>query len=134
MNPKEHLIAAIEQHPTLGRGGFGKTPDEHVRFLASITEIDVRSFVAMCSWLSQCRRTKTIRRHATSYALKHRATNLDDPQGIFLAAVIHLGIPFELTGFPGGSVYLAIGSRLPPDITPRVNERATMTEPVLSSV
>lgn len=119
---KVDLLNAIEKEPMLTNFGIGilsTTPRNERKGTFQKERESLKNnfeqFQVCCEWLSLCRRRKTINSQ-TSYGLKHKlekhfgkyVTN-----GAFIAAVIHLDIPYKIT--PGRpNIEVALSSSLPP--------------------
>lgn len=128
---RDDLRKAFEVEPTLTDFGMGiyqqkrYKPDEAACKIeadrADILTNDrfLRMFQVCCAWLSLCKTRKTTNRKVgTSYALKHRAERYFGEyvtNGAFIAAVIHMGIPYKtFPNFP--NIEVALSSRgLPRD-------------------
>ena len=81
---------------------------EHARLLH-----DVAGFDAACSWLCTRARIKTLNRNHNTYGLKHymeRDKFGYVSQGIFIAAAVHLGFKYALSGESHG-LYLNISEK-----------------------
>lgn len=101
-------------------------------FLEQITEREVTYGAACCKWPSLCKRTKKLNREEHSLYLKHVATWPDTNLGIFHAAVIHMGIPFEPCG---RAAYIAVGKRRPfPVVLELVNGVLQIVPPEVSAL
>lgn len=95
---REKIQAAMDQEPTLTYFGLGIYPGsdvetEKLRLLNAVEE------VSRCvDWLSNAPYIKTINTRHTSYGLKHvmeHACGGYVSNGVFIAAVIILGIPYR---------------------------------------
>jgi len=86
------LDQVLKQHPTLTAFGFDMKENRQAK---------LSEFEASIEWLSQFDKTKTIRRHSSSYGLKHVmewASGTYVANGAFIAAAICLGFAFEQHG------------------------------------
>lgn len=74
---------------------------------------NLKQFQLCCQWLEMCEPVKTINRDISSYGLKHKVEKHFGEyvtNGAFIAAVIHLGIPYKTwPNFP--NVHIAISKR-----------------------
>ena len=107
---KGQIAAVMAQHPTLcycGMGlditGFRRTADERAALLARERErlLDAEEECTRAEgWLSAVQRTKTANRRHDSYGLKGFAEEAAGGEyvsnGAFVAAAVHLGIPYEI--------------------------------------
>jgi hypothetical protein len=120
-----HLLKAMEKEPALTEFGIGifpqknLSPEERSRKLEQEREAlrkNLEHFRLCCQWLSLCLRRKTINHGiGTSYRLKHHVEKHFGKyvtNGSFIAAVIHLGIPYKI--YPDSpNIAVALSSRLP---------------------
>jgi len=123
-NPtQEDLKKVIRNEPDLSTFGLvwlwqRKKPADRKRFLRDRRALsgELQMFRLCCKWLSLCGSRKTINMNiGSSYALKHEVERWSGEyitNGAFVAAVIHLGIPFKrYSGSP--NIAVALSSRLP---------------------
>jgi hypothetical protein len=101
----------LKKEPTLtplGIEGQGTFHLDNPNFEAD----DIKQIETCINWLSAKAIDASINRDVTSYSIKHiieRELNTYIANGCFIAAVIHLGIPYKKkTGSP--NVYVAISS------------------------
>ena len=109
----DKLKALMDEHPTLndfgiGHGSAHDWPDDSPEFKASILQTERHALldnVADVTWTIRWLRLnvepiKTINRRHSSYGLKHLAEkfspNLYLSNGVFIAAALLVGYPFEL--------------------------------------
>jgi hypothetical protein len=121
---KIDLLNAVEKESMLTNFGIGipsATPKNKRKEIFQKERESLKKnfeqFQVCCEWLSLCRRRKTINtKIGTSYGLKHRVEKHFGKyvtNGAFIAAVIHLGIPYKIaTGSP--NIKVALSSSLPP--------------------
>jgi hypothetical protein len=108
---QEDLLRAIEKEPYLTNFGIGifeqhrKSKEEReVEFEKERENLrqNLREFQLCCEWLSTQQPIKTIdRKSRSSYGLKHVVEDYYDHKeyvsnGAFIAAVIHMGIPYKI--------------------------------------
>ena len=114
---KKDLMKAMEKEPGLTDQGIAwKAPGEDFERSRAGLAGNLKDFKFCCNWLSQCKQIKTINRQVgSSYALKHLAEAWSGrhlSNGSFIAAVIHLGIPYQ-TFSDTPNICLALSSRCP---------------------
>lgn len=136
MTTQQDLLSAMDKESLLTDFGIGiwhehqKLPKEQRRekFKQERQSLadNFEHFEVCCQWLSLCKRRKTVNHGIpSSYGLKHMAEdyfNTYVTNGAFIAAVIHLGIPYKVLGH-GPNVDVALSS-IPPD-TIWVNHNGT---------
>jgi len=116
---QEDLLATIEKEPLLtdyGMAVWHRTPPADRAAMIERDRQDLkdrlRQFRLCCEWLSICNRRKTINYGiGSSWGLKHRVERYYKEyitNGAFIAAVIHMGIPYKKDG---SDVYVALSSR-----------------------
>jgi hypothetical protein len=125
---QDDLLRAMEKEPRVTDFGIGihmphrKTREEYAAEFEEEREKlkgKLEQFQLCCEWLSQCQPIKTINKKiGGSYSLKHRVEryfNRYVTNGAFIAAVVHLGIPYK-TYSDSPNISVALSSRsLPPD-------------------
>lgn len=132
---RDDLIKAFEAEPTLTDGGIDLLSSDYQKRLPQAERTKklkavrddikdsaqfLRMFQVCCAWLSLCETRKAINpKIGTSYSLKHRVERYFGEyvtNGAFIAAVIHMEIPYRtFPDFP--NVQVALSSRgLPKDV------------------
>lgn len=103
------VARVLENERFLTAGGFGRhDEDGNIFFKAEPVESRLREFAghpnmkdeweSCCDFVSQCKRLKKISDEMWSYGWKHRCEQWCGAyisNGMFIAAVIHLGIPYR---------------------------------------
>lgn len=123
---RQDLLDAIEKEPFLTDFGIGiwhghrKLPkEERQQILQEDREAlsqRFEEFCICCKWLLLCKYRKTMNPRNTSYGLKHRVENHFGTyitNGTFIAAIIHLGIPYEII-YGSPNIKVGISMKLPP--------------------
>ena len=122
------LIKAMAKEPNLTDFGMGvfeqhrKTKEQieaEFKKERKALEENLKQFQLCCEWLSLCQPIKAINKKiGGSYALKHRVERYFNEyvtNGAFIAAVLHLGIPYK-THPESPNISVALSSKsLPPD-------------------
>lgn len=101
------LQKILQQEPTLTPNGIEKSITGDIFDADYINQIDT-----CINWLKSKKTQKTINRKTGSYGIKHiieRELDTYVSNGSFIAAVIQLGIPYELAITP--NIHVAIGLR-----------------------
>lgn len=120
---RDDLIRVVEETPLLSDWGLadknlcrrqGITPERFEQSRECLKK-EVRGFQLCCQWLALYRGRKTINlRLGTSYLLKHYVESWSGEyvtNGVFIAAVIHMGIPF-LARWDSPNIHVAISRKL----------------------
>jgi len=101
------LQKILQQEPTLTPNGIESS------ITGETFDADYIDQIKTCiGWLKTKQTQKTINRKASSYGIKHiieRELDTYVCNGSFIAAVIHVGIPYERANTP--NIHIAIGLR-----------------------
>lgn len=99
MTEAEKIKTVLDANPRLGAFGYvaANHPDLAVRYEDMTSPDAVAQFQAACDFIAEAGITKTCRaRTPTSYQWKHAAERWAGdyiPNGIFIAAALHMGAP-----------------------------------------
>ena len=105
MNYREIMSDILEEHPTLSGNGWRDGSKSEEKFQADrdwmLSEYALSQFKFACDWVSLMEPQIKINPDAHSYALKHKAERYFRTyiaNGIFIAAALHFGFRFKLSG------------------------------------
>ena len=119
---KDDIVAVVARVPMLNEMGVGipytgtrYSKEERAARLAKAQErlLDsVEDCNKVCVWLSTKAKIKTVNKRHTSYGLKHIAEEEIGyvMNGVFIAAAIHLGFPYQLIS-DNPNVYFGISEK-----------------------
>jgi hypothetical protein len=103
-----NLDDILKKEPTLTAMGIEGEKTFHTDEMPDINQVQT-----CINWLNSIKRTKTINKRSSSYGYKHeaeRAYKTYVTNGAFIAAVIHLGIPYEkIPGTP--NIFVALSQK-----------------------
>lgn len=129
MPTQEDLLNAMAKEPALTYFGLGvydqhkKSKDEYEReFIQKREQLEgsLHQFQLCCEWLSLCQPRQTINtKIGSSYRLKHVVEAYYGEyiaNGVFIAAVIHMGIPYKSHG-DSPNIHVALSSKHLPEKT-----------------
>lgn len=106
-----NISKILQQEPTLTP--FGIEGAGTFKTNGKFEQEDQKQIETCIDWLSTRPVQKTMNRKVTSYSIKHiieRETGTYVANGCFIAAVIHLGIPYERI-YDTPNIHVAIGMK-----------------------